>query len=197
MKSKRKRNRLRTIWYNMIFRCSNPHSKSYLRYGGRGIKVCDEWKKDFKAFEKWSLENGYSDDLSIDRINNYGDYEPSNCRWVNNIIQCNNRRSNKIVNYNNEYDSLANICRNNKLNYGLINGRIQRGIDSQRALSDNFQNKNKKMLTLNGITHSQSEWTKILGFSKNTISERLKNGWSVEQALTTPSLKKRKVRKDG
>ena len=93
--------RLYTIWKNMRGRCFNTNDKSYDRYGGRGISVCEEWDKSFEAFYKWSIENGYKEDiaesnrnrLSIDRINNDGNYEPSNCRWTNDFVQASNKRN--------------------------------------------------------------------------------------------------------
>ena len=83
--------RLYRIYYSMRTRCYNPNKKEYSRYGGRGIQVCEEWLNDFTAFQSWALENGYSDSLSIDRINNDGHYEPSNCRWATAKMQANNR----------------------------------------------------------------------------------------------------------
>lgn len=68
--------RLYRIWKNMISRCENPNKTFYKNYGGRGIKVCAEWNKDFVAFKDWALENGYKDDLTIDRIDNDGNYSP-------------------------------------------------------------------------------------------------------------------------
>lgn len=86
------KDRLYTIWKNMLYRCNNPEYKYYHNYGGRGITVCSEWHDNYVTFKEWSLANGYADDLSIDRINVDGNYEPSNCRWSTRDIQSQNTR---------------------------------------------------------------------------------------------------------
>jgi hypothetical protein len=83
--------RLYNIWKDIKMRTLNPERKSYKDYGGRGITLCDEWL-DIQNFYNWAMSNGYSDELSIDRINNDGNYEPSNCRWTTRTIQTRNQR---------------------------------------------------------------------------------------------------------
>lgn len=89
--------RLYVVWCGMISRCTNPHHSSFHNYGGRGISVCDEWRDNYESFASWAIENGYDPDAphgkcTLDRIDNDGDYEPSNCRWVDMKTQSNNTR---------------------------------------------------------------------------------------------------------
>lgn len=107
------------IWGGMIQRCTNPNNPNYPRYGGRGIKICDEWL-DSSAFGDWAIANGYVDGLTIDRIDNDGNYEPENCRWTDMLVQQNNRSDNVFVTVNGDTDTLANICRKYNLKYNNI-----------------------------------------------------------------------------
>ena len=91
--------RLKSIYMDMKRRCYDSTREDFHRYGGRGIEICQNWLENPQSFEKWSLENGYSEELSIDRINNDGNYEPSNCRWTNHFVQANNRSNNNVLEY--------------------------------------------------------------------------------------------------
>ena len=90
--------RLHAIWQAMIRRCEDPKNNRYYSYGAKGIAVCNEWK-DFTNFKNWSFANGYSEELSIDRINNDKGYCPENCRWATKIQQANNKTNNRMLTY--------------------------------------------------------------------------------------------------
>lgn len=119
------KSRLFRIWSNMKNRCNNDKDKQkYKNYGGRGIKVCDEWNNNYDNFKKWALNNDYKEFLSIDRIDNDGDYEPSNCRWTDMKTQSRNKRNNINVFYKGKYRTISEIaeiekCSKYKLYYRL------------------------------------------------------------------------------
>ena len=92
--------RLFNIWRGMKLRCYNTKSKDYKNYGEIGITICEEWLNDFSEFYDWAINNDYSDELSIDRINVFGNYEPENCRWSTDKVQFNNKRTNKYITIN-------------------------------------------------------------------------------------------------
>lgn len=94
--------RLYRIRQLMLQRCNNPKAPNFHNYGGRGIGVCKEWEDDYFSFRKWALENGYNDSLTLDRKDNNGNYEPSNCRWVDMKVQSNNKRDNVRITYHGE-----------------------------------------------------------------------------------------------
>lgn len=125
-----------TIWSGLKTRCTNPKERNWLRYGGRGIKVCDRWKNSFEAFLA-DMGPRPSKEHSIDRIDNDGNYEPGNCRWATRYEQCCNRS-------------------------------------------------NSRNITWNGVTLCLSQWARKMGIGKETLRSRLRHGWTIEKALSTP-----------
>lgn len=116
--------RLYNIWIKMRDRCKNPHSADWYDYGGRGITVYDKWDSSFEAFRKWSENNGYDDEKSIDRIDVNAGYYPDNCRWVSMRVQANNKRNNHMVCYHGKEMSLADAARLSSVPYSTIKRRI-------------------------------------------------------------------------
>lgn len=115
-----KNKRLYGIYINMKTRCFNDKSPASKQYKDNGIGICDEWNNSYKAFEQWSLENGYDDSLTIDRINVYKDYSPDNCRWVDYNEQGNNKRNNIMFIVNGYKASLKRLCAHFSLNYKTV-----------------------------------------------------------------------------
>lgn len=99
--------KLYKVWFAIKERCFNPNNKSFHNYGGRGITICKEWINDYASFRDWSYENGYQEGLSIDRIDNNGNYSPDNCRWTSRKVQGNNRRNNLFYTLDGRTQSVA------------------------------------------------------------------------------------------
>jgi len=127
--------RLNRIWSGMIQRCYNKNANQYKNYGNRGIEVCQKWRNDFKAFYEWAMTSNYSDNLTIDRININGNYEPSNCRWVNAKQQANNRRNNVFITHNGKTQTIAEWENEFGFKPGVIGKRIRKGLDVEDALN--------------------------------------------------------------
>lgn len=119
-----KNTRLYRIWNGIKSRCFIPSHSKYEYYGGRGITVCPEWKDDFKAFYDWAMSNGYQDNLTIDRIDCNGNYEPSNCRWVTMKVQQNNSSHCHYVEFNGQIHSIAEWARITGIPRSTLNNRI-------------------------------------------------------------------------
>ena len=120
----------------MMKRCYNQNSSNYPNYGGRGVSVCLDWHS-YESFSDWAHANGYSDELSIDRINVDGSYSPDNCRWVSHIEQSNNRRSNKYYVVNGVEHTLAEWARIYDVNYKTLWKKINKGASIEEALITN------------------------------------------------------------
>lgn len=118
--------RIYQAWQGMKARCYNPHEPRYDRWGGRGITVCDEWKNSFEAFYEWAMANGYQDNLTIDRIDNDGNYEPNNCRWATQREQSRNRCSNINIRIGNSTRTLVEWCEIFCVDYKSVNQRYKK-----------------------------------------------------------------------
>ena len=116
--------RIYNTWSGIKQRCLNPKATGYQYYGGRGIKMCDEWQNDFMNFYNWSMINGYGKNLTIDRIDVNGNYEPNNCRWITQQDQYKNTRKSRYITYKGQTKILKDWCRELKLNYSTIRQRI-------------------------------------------------------------------------
>lgn len=125
--------RIYRIWFDMKRRCNQSQNKSYDRYGGKGVKVCDEWTESFQSFYDWSMKNGYTDNLTIDRIDSNGDYSPSNCRWVDEFVQANNRSNNHYITYKGETKTMKQWSDVLGIGYYVLRSRFNKGWDVERA----------------------------------------------------------------
>ena len=138
--------RLYRIYNHIKDRCYRKNDPSYKWYGAHNIKMCDEWLNDFETFYNWSMNNGYKDNLTIDRIDVNNNYEPSNCRWVDMKTQCRNRTSNKYYTINGETRCLTEWCEILNLNYGTVQSRLLYGWSIEKALLTPIRS-HKKLFT--------------------------------------------------
>lgn len=116
-------------------RCYYKSHKSYSEYGGRGIHVCDDWRNSYEAFRKWSFQNGYQSDLTLERKNVDGDYTPMNCCWVSSKAQANNRRNNHKVSFNGTDKTLAEWSETTGVQTSTIRYRLKAGWSVERAIT--------------------------------------------------------------
>lgn len=131
--------RLYNIYTGMHVRCENISDPHYERYGARGIAVCQEWSGEdgFFFFYKWAMENGYTEKLSIDRIDNDKGYSPDNCQWTTNKVQIDNRRTSKLYKYDGKMLNLQDIANITGTKYGMLYSRInKKGMTVEQALDD-------------------------------------------------------------
>ena len=131
---KKSNTRLYKIYANMKDRCYNKNNHAYKDYGLRGITICKEWLESFNAFYEWAINNGYGDNLTIDRKNNNSGYSPNNCRWITRTEQSLNTRHNKFITYNNKTQTLKEWTDELGLSYSKIWKRLYRGWCFERAI---------------------------------------------------------------
>lgn len=173
--------RLYHIWCGLKARCNNPNSPKYHSYGARGISVCEEWMHDFDAFRTWALNNGYSDNLSIDRIDNDGNYEPGNCRWATGIEQSNNTSKNIRHEFNGKMLTAHEIAIETGYPLTRLRNRLRYGWTVEEALNTPFkcrpqrlEQKNIKTMVFKngkmvGVFNSMQEASNFSGESINSV----------------------------
>ena len=138
-----KHTRLYRIWKDMRQRCNNPNNSHYYLYGGRGIKIDERWET-YPPFKEWALSNGYSDNLTIDRIDNDKNYSPDNCRWATQVEQMNNVSYNRYITLKGETHTLAEWGRITGILSTTIRHRIIKGWEIERALTEKpYKGKNQ------------------------------------------------------
>lgn len=128
-----RKNLIRTFRH-MHDRCYNKNDKRYSDWGGRGIKICDEWNEDIESFIRWAISNGYQTGLSIDRIDNDKDYSPDNCRWVTLSENNQNRRSSRYYTYLGKTQNLQQWCDEFGVSRSMVNKRLEMGWEFEKAL---------------------------------------------------------------
>ena len=122
-------------WGDMKTRCYNPNARHYQYYGGRGIRICDEWLNDFKNFYYWAINTGWIQGRTIDRIDPNGNYEPSNCRWATVKEQNCNKRNNIVLTHEGKTKKLIDFCKELKVKRSVVVNRLNRGWKPEEALS--------------------------------------------------------------
>ena len=142
---KQKYEKLYRIWCHMKERCYYPNSDHYYLYGGRGITVCDEWKDNYLSFRTWAMNNGYQDELTIDRIDSNGNYEPLNCRWATHMEQQHNLRTNVNITYKNETHCVAEWARISGIREETIRKRYKKGLPLEQVF---FNGKLRKKVVI-------------------------------------------------
>jgi hypothetical protein len=166
-------------WDSMKQRCFNKNNHAYLRYGGRGITISDEWlgEEGFINFMEWSYKNGFSDDKSIDRIDNDGNYEPSNCRWVDMKTQGNNKSINTLIEYNGATKTLSQWADEYEIPYVTFVKRIELGWDIERALTQEVIHKElNKLIEIDNNFYTYKEISEKFNINTNTLRGRYAKG---------------------
>jgi hypothetical protein len=172
------------VWAHMIQRCTNPKATFYYRYGGRGIKVCEEWLKFDNFYKDMGdcPENG-----TIDRIDNDGDYEPENCRWSSQKINARNKSNNVNITYNGKTQCIAAWEEELGFKHGTLWNRLYTfKWPIERAMTEPVISPNINKIEFRGKVQSLTAHARDCGIGRTTVDARLAMGWSLEAALTAP-----------
>lgn len=190
--------RIHRRWKAMKERCSNKNRKDFCHYGGRGIKVCDEWIHNFQNFYNWAIANGFNPELTLDRIDVNKDYSPDNCRWISQKEQCINTRLNSGITYLGKTQSLADWAKEYGINRTTLEVRIKfQGSPIDKALLSKeeykkyratLSNKQPYKLQWGGKEWTIKELSKEYNLDYTTLSVRLKQNNMVvsEEILLQP-----------
>lgn len=139
--------RIYKVWCSMKNRCHCVGNIAFDNYGGRGIKVCQEWYNDFQAFYDWAMSHGYTDEKFIDRIDNNGDYCPQNCRWSTMKEQQNNRRNNRQIWYKNHLYTVSQLAEKLNLSRSALAWRLDNGWnENELSLTPSYNNKRTRRI---------------------------------------------------
>lgn len=178
----------------MLARCYNPKERCYHNYGGRGITICDEWlngkdgKSGFECFYEWSINNGYQENLSIDRINNDLGYSPSNCQYTDLKTQANNTRQNINITYQGKTQTLIQWCEELDLKYSAIRSRItDYGWTPEEAFTRPLK-EDPTLYPYKGKEYTLPQLAKMCGIQPKSLKRRIEeHGMTIEEAVETPS----------
>lgn len=170
-------------WQGMKTRCYRKQGKSYPRYGGRGIHVCDEWRDDFAAFLA-HVGPKPSPGHSIGRIDNDGHYEPGNVRWENRYEQSRNKHNNRRADVRGTVATISDIAEAAGLKRMTVFRRAWAGKTGDALIAP--PNQDERLITFDGVTQNLTAWCKQRGIPRAIVSSRLNRGWSIEKALTEP-----------
>lgn len=169
--------RIYRIYHEMIARCFDKKKAAFKDYGKRGITVCEEWRNDFKVFYNWAMANGYKEDLTIDRIDVNGNYEPDNCRWVSKKVQARNTRQNHLITYKGKTHCISEWAEIYGIKPSLLGTRIRCGWSFTKAVKTSpeiYKNRANKLIEYQGQYKTLKEWTETLQIHSTTFYRKLK-----------------------
>jgi hypothetical protein len=169
----------------MVRRCTDTKDLSFKYYGGRGITICDEWLYFVEKFIAWGESHGFEIGLSIDRIDNDGDYEPNNCQFVTMPEQARNKRTTRRIEWQGRNLTPKEWSEVTGINYGTIVTRLRLGWSAEKILTRATQFETA-ILEFKGHRKSPIDWAELLGIDRHLITLRRRRGWSDEMVLTEP-----------